>query len=247
MRDTYIVGNWKMNQSLSSINEFFTEIQTLKLSTNVHGWIAPQAMHLSTCINLGAKLGIKIGSQTCSEFDDGAYTGELSCSSLKDLGVHFTLVGHSERRTIFDESHKVLNEKTKKALTNDLICIFCVGETLEQREADQTFKVVEEQIIQGLKDCTQDNILIAYEPVWAIGTGKTATPEQANEVHGFIRNLVQEKLGWDGEKQIILYGGSVKPANIAELLSCEHIDGGLVGGASLKSSDFKQLTEASQS
>lgn len=239
----YVVGNWKMNQNLEGIKTFFMGLDSLKFDLRCEAWIAPQAVHIPVLKDLAFSLGkVKIGAQTCSEHDNGAFTGEVSAATLADMGVEFVILGHSERRTIFKETDAVINAKTKKALANKLTVIFCIGETLEEREANKTFDVVKKQITEGLKDIAfNSQVLIAYEPVWAIGTGKTATPEQAEEVHAFIRSEMKKLWGNSGASTPILYGGSVKPSNFAELLSKPNIDGGLVGGASLQVSDYRAL------
>jgi len=241
-REKYIVGNWKMNQTLAEIEHFFASLKGKKRATRT--WVAPQAMHLKTVMDYANMLDIRVGAQNCADHQFGAYTGELSPFSLKDLGVHFTLIGHSERRQIYGESDELLNAKTLQALQSGLRVIFCVGETLEEREAGKTKEVVAHQILNGLKDISEKyrrRVKIAYEPVWAIGTGKTATSEQAQEVHAFIRHELLSQVQLEAKETIILYGGSVKPSNIKELLSQNDIDGALVGGASLKAEEFLQL------
>jgi len=248
-RKIHIVGNWKMHQSLAEIKSFFIEIQKSKLEFPCEKWIAPQPIHISIVKDLAFTLGnVLVGAQNSSIANTGAFTGETSPQALADMGVHFTLVGHSERRSLFHENHEILNQKTLKALENNLKVIFCVGESLAENEAGRTEEIIKEQLQLGLKNVPEDkiaDILIAYEPVWAIGTGKTASPEQAEEVHNMIRHYAAENLGFLSEELIILYGGSVKPANIDGLLAQANIDGALVGGASLKGADFRALCEAS--
>jgi triosephosphate isomerase len=180
----------------------------------------------------------------------GAFTGEISPLMLKSVGCQYVILGHSERRTIFGESNQLINKKIKAAVENQLNPIFCIGETLEERESGVTFKVIETQVREGLDGLTAEelaNLIIAYEPVWAIGTGKTATPEQAEEVHAFIRKLIGELYSTEfAEKLIIQYGGSVKPENAAELMSQPDIDGALVGGACLKADSFVKIIESAQ-
>ncbi len=245
-RKIHIVGNWKMNQSISSIKTFFTEFnENCSKYNNCNMWIAPQFIHIPYLQEVTKGKGVvKIGAQNCSHVNSGAFTGDVSASSLKDLGVDFVIIGHSERRAFFQEKNEILNTKTINALNANLKVIFCVGETLEEREADKTKSVIKAQIDQGLANIPKNKIkdvIIAYEPVWAIGTGKTASPEQAQEVHLFIRQHIASTLKWNKDDVIILYGGSVKPSNIDELLDCEDIDGALVGGASLVASDFDKL------
>lgn len=240
-REIHIVGNWKMNQTLQQISDFFVDMQKMKMDLKCKAWIAPQALHIPILKEMAFTTGaIQIGAQNCSEQDSGALTGEISPVALADLGVEFVIIGHSERRTIFGEGDELLNKKVLNALKHDLKVIFCVGETLEEREQNKTFDVLERQMKIGLQNVPADKahlVMVAYEPVWAIGTGKTATAEQAEEAHKFLR----EKLQHNKDETIILYGGSVKPDNIDSLLSKPNIDGALVGGASLKAQDFKQL------
>ena len=244
-RDIYIVGNWKMNQSLSDIQSFFDIANKTEIGSNCHAWVAPQFIHIPKVLELSSK--VKVGGQNCSHQEKGAFTGDISPTSLKEIGASFVIIGHSERRAIFNESNSLLNEKTKLAIDTGLTVIFCVGESLEEREANQTEAVVESQIKEGLKGLSTEqfsNIIVAYEPVWAIGTGVTASPEQAEEIHKFIRTLWEKEGFPSAEKLAILYGGSVKPSNVNDLLSQQNIDGALVGGASLKGDDFKELVEA---
>jgi triosephosphate isomerase len=242
-REVYIVGNWKMNQTLTEIKDFFLEMTKLKMDLKCHALIAPQFIHIPILKELAFTTGnISIGAQNASHLDSGAFTGDISPKALSDLGVDFVILGHSERRTFFNESNELINQKVLAAFANNLKVIFCVGETLEERKAGKTFEVINTQIEQGLKNVSIDKlplVMIAYEPVWAIGTGVTATSSQAEEVHKAIREKFQN-IGNSAEL-IILYGGSVKPENIDELLSMPNIDGALVGGASLKASDFKSL------
>lgn len=246
-REVHIVGNWKMNQTLEEISKFFIEMSKMKMELKCKAWIAPQSLHIPILKEIAFTTGsIQVGAQNCSEHDSGAFTGEVSPLALADMGVEFVLVGHSERRTIYGEENVLLNKKVLRALSHDLKVIYCVGETLAEREAGQTFSIIEEQLRAGLQNLPADKsslLMIAYEPVWAIGTGKTATAEEAEEVHAFIRG----KLVHTSDKTIILYGGSVKPDNIDSLLSKENIDGALVGGASLKAQDFRALCVSASS
>jgi triosephosphate isomerase len=244
----YIVGNWKMNQLNADIESFFKVLGNSNLPENSHAWLAPQFIHIPSVQAHGGKLGVKVGSQNCSKEDKGAFTGDTSALSLKDLGVDFTLLGHSERRAIFNEDNNLLNEKLHNALKNNLTVIFCIGETLEEREKGMTNEVLTKQLEEGLKGLESQHhskILLAYEPVWAIGTGKTATPQEAQDTHSFIRSTMGKSFDFSSDKLVILYGGSVKPANIAGLISMQDIDGALVGGASLKGEDFLALLENS--
>lgn len=238
-----MVGNWKMNQNTVETVDFFFQFNK-RYTKKCEAWIAPQALYTRMCNELGFKNGIKIGGQNCSEHISGAYTGETSAKFLKDVGAHFVIIGHSERRQYFNETSRSLNAKIRTAMAEGLAVIYCVGETLAERESNQTLSIIEDQLHQGLNDQSKaslDNLIIAYEPVWAIGTGKTASPKQAQEVHAHIRQVLKTKFPAFGDKTRILYGGSVKPDNVAELLAQKDIDGGLVGGASLKAMDFLAL------
>ncbi len=230
-----IVGNWKMNQKVADILAFFAE-----LPKNVEGWIAPQALHIPLSMSLSSK--ILIGAQNCAPKLSGALTGEISAEALKDLGAHFVIIGHSERRQIYKETHEELVEKAQVALAQGLKVIFCVGETLEERESGKTMEIVKKQL-QIQKVPASFDLIIAYEPVWAIGTGKVASPEQAQEVHAFIRQELKTLFPALGDRMRILYGGSVKPDNVASLMAQNDIDGALVGGASLKAKDFLALCQ----
>jgi triosephosphate isomerase (TIM) len=234
-----LVANWKMNKNLQETEDF---IKLFKASFSHHrdAWIAPQAMNAFELI----KSGIPTGLQNCSEYEHGAYTGELSAQSFKTMGGSFVILGHSERRQYFKETNSQINAKIKTALKAGLRVIYCVGETLTERESHQTLPIISSQLHQGLIDVTEtnaENLIIAYEPVWAIGTGKTATPQEAQAVHAFIREELTKKFPTHGDKVPLLYGGSMKPDNVEKLLEQKDIDGGLVGGASLKAADFLAL------
>jgi triosephosphate isomerase len=244
MAKTYMIGNWKMNQSLEEVKNFFNSFKDQDLPEG-NFWIAPQLIHINKSIEISGN--IKIGSQNVSHENNGAFTGETSAVNLKELGVHFSLVGHSERRALYGETDQSVNLKSKKLLEVGLVPVVCVGETLEERESGKTLDIVLSQIKNGLQDIkltSESELILAYEPVWAIGTGKTASPEQAEEVHAAIRNLLKELYPQIGQKMSILYGGSVKPANVASLLEMPNINGGLVGGASIKADSFADLCRA---
>jgi triosephosphate isomerase (TIM) len=235
-----MVGNWKMNQTSAECRSFFSEFNE-KFSGKTDAWIAPQALYLSSAL---AMTKIRIGAQNCSEALQGAFTGELSPKSIKDVGGSFVILGHSERRQIFHEQSRYIGKKIKNAHSVGLDVIYCVGETLEQRETKETFSILADQLDQALGDqslSNAQNLIIAYEPVWAIGTGKTATPAMAQEAHAFIRAVLTKKFPDFGNQVKILYGGSVKPDNVQELMGQVDIDGALVGGASLKARDFLAL------
>ncbi|WP_064616569.1 triose-phosphate isomerase [Streptobacillus moniliformis] len=248
MRKIIVAGNWKMNKTRTETEKFFKELLPLVEGKNVEIVVAAPFTNLETAIRETKDSNIKIAAQNMNPKDNGAYTGEISPLMLKDLGVEYVLVGHSERREYYKECNKFINEKVLAAIHNGLKPILCFGETLEQREANVTEKVVEEQLREGLKDvCDKGilNVVLAYEPVWAIGTGKTATAEQAQEVHAFIRNLLVDMYGADIANEItVQYGGSMKPENALELMKQNDIDGGLIGGAALDPISFAKLVEA---
>jgi len=238
-----LVANWKMNKNMQECSEFANEFLK-RFSHQREAWIAPQALHIPLLTHLFKNSHLKIGAQNISEFNEGAYTGETSSRSLIDAGGSFVILGHSERRQYFGETSTKLNAKIKTALSQKLSVIYCVGETLKERESKQTLAIVANQLHQGLNDqniADAQNLIIAYEPIWAIGTGKTASPTEAQEVHAFIREILSNKFPYSGYGMRILYGGSVKPDNVEELLSQKDIDGALVGGASLKAKDFLTL------
>lgn len=239
-----LVANWKMNLTHEEIIHFFDEL-TKKYTHKRQAWIAPQAIHFSLSQSLARPLGVAVGIQNCSSFKNGAYTGEISPFSFKEMGGDFVILGHSERRQLFKESSSMINLKIKAALAAGLKVIYCIGETLGERESQQTFSIVSDQLNQGLSDLgpyiNGKNLLLAYEPVWAIGTGKTATADEAQNVHSFIRGELALKFPLLGHGLPLLYGGSMKPENVEKLLAQKDIDGGLVGGAALKATDFLAL------
>jgi triosephosphate isomerase len=239
---SYIVGNWKMNQSINEINTFFDFVNKQAENFQCESWIAPQAIHIAPLLD--KTQNIKIGAQNSAPHDKGAYTGEISPHSLKELGASFTIIGHSERRQFFKETHALINKKLEVALEAGLTVILCVGESVQDRNDDKTFVVIEEQLREGLKSIIipkEGSLIVAYEPVWAIGTGQSATPEQAQEVHEFIRVQLKDTFPTSGAEIPILYGGSVKPDNIESLMAQRDINGALVGGASLNPEDFTKL------
>ncbi|MGQ9798381.1 MAG: triose-phosphate isomerase [Ignavibacterium sp.] len=250
MRRKIIAGNWKMNndlqQSINLIEELKNKLAGKTVNCDVV--ICPPFTSLYEAKKIIDGSIIKLGAQNMFYEDSGAFTGEISAPMLKSVGCEYVILGHSERRTIFGEKDDMINKKVRKAISQNLKPILCVGETLEEREKDVTEKVVKRQIEKGLNDVTPDevlNVIIAYEPVWAIGTGKTATPQQAQEVHAFIRKLLATMYSKDFAELIpIQYGGSVKPDNAKELLSQKDIDGALVGGACLKADSFMGIIEA---
>lgn len=243
MRKKIIAGNWKMNKTLNESQELVSKILNgLGKNINCEVIVCPPYTSLSEVHSLIKNTTVKLGAQNMYYEESGAFTGEISASMLKSVGCEYVIIGHSERRTIFNESDELINKKIKRALSEGLKPIFCVGELLAQREAGETMDVVRNQIHKGLQEISSEqikNIIIAYEPVWAIGTGKTATPQQAQEVHAFIREIILKNYSKEiADNIIIQYGGSVKPDNSGELLSQKDIDGALVGGACLKADSF---------
>ena len=249
MRKVIVAGNWKMNKTAKEAAQFFNELKPLVADVNNAGIVigAPFTA-LETATRETAGSNIKIAAENMNAKESGAYTGEVSPLMLKDLGVEYVILGHSERREYYHETDEIINEKVKSALAHDLKPILCFGETLEEREAGTTNDVVKTQITGGLKDVTaaeMANVVLAYEPVWAIGTGKTATPEQAQEVHAFIRGLLTDLYGKEvAENVTVQYGGSMNDANAADLIAQTDIDGGLVGGASLIPEKFAVIIKA---
>ncbi len=246
MRKKVIAGNWKMNNDINESQNLVSGIiNGLGNDDQSDVIVCPPFTSLNDVYSLIKETKIKLGAQNMYHENSGAYTGEISAGMLKSVGCEYVILGHSERRTIFNETDETINKKIRKAIESGLNVIFCIGETLSQRENGTTNEVVRLQLIKGLQDISEEDfksIIIAYEPVWAIGTGKTATPEQAQEVHSFIRNLIEENFSNGTAKAIIIqYGGSVKPDNAAELLSQPDIDGALVGGACLKSDSFLSI------
>lgn len=250
MRKQYIAGNWKMNTtSAEAVSLAKALISGLGDDTRKKVMIAPPFTVLSKMAEVLQGSNILLGAQNCSNELKGAFTGEISVEMLKDVGVQVVILGHSERRMIYKENNVFINEKIKQALGVGLEVILCVGETLEERELGNVAEVVDKQLVGGLDGISTEDfeqkITIAYEPVWAIGTGKTATPSDANAVHLMIRNRIKELYGENSANSIIIqYGGSVKPSNAQELLSQEHIDGALVGGAALEAESFIGIIKA---
>lgn len=243
MRKKVIAGNWKMNKTLIESQELVSKIiNGLGNDNKCDIIVCPPFTSLNEVYSLIKNTPVKLGAQNMHCEENGAYTGEISAGMLKSVGCEYVILGHSERRAIFEELDETINKKIKAALNKKIKVIFCVGEMLEQREKGITLDVISDQVTKGLDGISSENmsdIIIAYEPVWAIGTGKTATPQQAQEVHAFIRTLIADKYSPSiAETLIIQYGGSVKPENAGELLSQNDIDGALVGGACLKADSF---------
>lgn len=250
MRKKIVAGNWKMNLNYDEVTSLVDEILRLHSSdNNVEIILSPPFVYLDKVIRSCANHDhVLVASQNCSEYNNGAYTGEVSASMLNSMGVNYVIIGHSERRSIFNESNENLNLKITKALQNNLKIIFCCGENINQRESGEYLQVIKKQLeetILSLDQKSLSKIVIAYEPIWAIGTGKTASSVQAQEIHFFIRSLISDKFGTEiSNNTSILYGGSCKPTNSKELFSQSDIDGGLIGGASLKSSDFTAIVNS---
>ena len=235
-----------MNKTSSEALEFASEINKFEFN-KVDALLAPSFVTLES-LRKNLKDEIKVAGQNVSQFDEGAYTGEVSTSMLKDIGVEDVIIGHSERREKFLESDEIINAKVKKALEDDLSVILCLGESLEIKEEGREVDFVRVELINSLDGVEKiEKITIAYEPIWAIGTGKTCSSEDAEKMCREIRNIIDEKYGEVSQKIRILYGGSVKPSNAGEILSKENIDGVLVGGASLKASDFIEIIKAGES
>jgi len=250
MRKTIIAGNWKMYKTIVEAIELSNGLKRELFSLDagsIEVVICPPFTALSEAYETINESDIQLGAQNCHWQDEGAFTGEVSCKMLKDAGCKFVIIGHSERRQFFAETNESVNKKIKAALKTGLSPIVCVGETLAEREGNKTFDVLTDHVQNGLKEITSEDmekIVIAYEPVWAIGTGKTATPQQAEEAHKFIRDLLNKLFGKEtADLTRIQYGGSVKPENIAELMKQPDIDGALVGGASLTIEAFSIIVK----
>ena len=250
MRKKIVAGNWKMNMNLQDGIKLATEVNdTLKADKpNCEVVICTPFIHLASVNGLLDKSLVKLGAENCADKASGAYTGEVSAEMVKSTGAEYVILGHSERRAYYGETAEILKEKVKLALANNLEVIFCIGEVLAEREADRQNEVVGAQLAGSLFDLTAEefsHIVLAYEPVWAIGTGKTATAEQAEEMHAFIRLTIAEKFGAEAAENVtILYGGSCKPSNAKELFAKPDVDGGLIGGAALKADSFKGIIDA---
>ncbi|AQT67215.1 Triosephosphate isomerase [Anaerohalosphaera lusitana] len=246
MRKPFIAGNWKMNKDSAGSVELAAGLaKELKDVDSVDVAVCPPFVYLQAVSNAVSGSPVKVGAQNMYFEANGAFTGEISTDMLKDVGCTYVICGHSERRHVIGETDELVNKKVKAAIESGLLPILAVGELLEEREADKTNDVVKTQVTKGLEGVSADDILkvtIAYEPVWAIGTGKTATPDQAQDVHAMIRGLIAELYSQDvADKIRIQYGGSAKPANTAELMAQPDVDGLLVGGASLKVEDFSKM------
>ena len=247
MRKKIVAGNWKMNKNATEAVDFINELKAQNLSKDVDVVVCPTFVCLPAAVEAAKGSAVKVGAQNIHWADNGAYTGEISGEMLKNIGVEYVIIGHSERRQYFGETDETVNNRLKAALKYDLIPIVCVGELLEERENGTTNEVLERQTVGALKDIAVtdvSNMVIAYEPVWAIGTGKTASSDDSNDACKFIRSIVEKLYNKEvADKVRIQYGGSVKPSNANELFTTSDIDGGLVGGASLKTDDFTAIVK----
>jgi triosephosphate isomerase len=253
MKPKLVIGNWKMNTSFDEAQDLIIGImealESVTLETGVV--LCPPSPYLEVATDHAEDSDLfNVGAQNCSEFDNGAYTGEVSVEMLASIGVDFCITGHSERRKYFGETNETVTKKVNQLLKFGLVPVVCCGETLEERKENRHFEVVEKQLAEALFHLPKEHfeqVVIAYEPVWAIGTGETATPKQAQEMHAFIRNLIEKKYGTEtAYNSYILYGGSCNAKNAVELFSQNDVDGGLIGGASLKVEDFVAIIEAGE-
>ena len=250
MRKNIVAGNWKMNKTLQEGIALAKELNEVLANErpNCDVIICTPFIHLASVTPLVDSAKIGVGAENCADKESGAYTGEVSAAMVASTGAKYVILGHSERRAYYHETPEILKEKVRLALANGLTPIFCVGEVLEEREAGKQNEVVYGQLAGSLFDLTAEEfsrLIIAYEPVWAIGTGKTATAAQAQEIHAYIRSVITDKYGKDvADNTSILYGGSCKASNARELFANPDVDGGLIGGASLKAADFKGIIDA---
>lgn len=249
MRKQIVAGNWKMNNDLAETQELLSHIKMqLVKKPEAEVMVAPSFTNLYSTFESLKDTPIKVAAQNMHQSESGAFTGEISASMLKSIGVTTVILGHSERRAHFHETNEILAEKVNAAIENDMEVIFCFGEELQDRKSDKHFEVVEKQLKESLYQISEDawsKVILAYEPVWAIGTGETASPEQAQEMHAFIRKNIAENFSEEiAENVSILYGGSVKPNNAKEIFAKKDVDGGLIGGASLKATDFIALVNS---
>lgn len=249
MRTKIVAGNWKMNKNCEETEDLINDlIATLPSELNVKVIIAPTFINLASAVDHVEFTPIEVAAQNMHQNENGAYTGEISADMLKSVGVNSVILGHSERRAIFNETDAIIAQKVTTALQHNMKVIFCFGEELKDRQNKQHFNIVENQLRDGLFHISSEswaNIVLAYEPVWAIGTGETASPDQAQEMHLFIRETVRHTFGSEIAEQVsILYGGSVKPDNAKEIFGKADVDGGLIGGAALKADDFVAIATA---
>lgn len=248
MRKNIVAGNWKMNNDINQTVALLDEIIANKPNTNTHIIVAPSFVNLALAVEKLKGTGIEVAAQNAHQSDSGAYTGEVSVPMLKSIGVNTVILGHSERRAYFGETNSLLAQKVTNAINHNMTVIYCFGEELQERKADKHFHVVEAQIKEALFHLDSEkwkNIILAYEPVWAIGTGETATPEQAQQMHAFVRQTVASEYGSTIANEVsILYGGSVKADNAKEIFANPDVDGGLIGGAALKANDFLTIVDS---
>jgi len=248
MRKNIVAGNWKMNNDIQQTYNLLEEIISKKPKTDTEIIVAPSFISLPLAVEKLKGTEIKVSAQNAHHNESGAFTGEVSIPMLKSIGVDTVILGHSERRAYFGESNSLLAEKVNIALKHNFTVIYCFGEELSDRKSDTHFHVVEQQVKEALFHLKTDdwkNIVLAYEPVWAIGTGETATPEQAQEIHAFVRQTIASEYGSTLANEVsILYGGSVKPDNAKEIFANPDVDGGLIGGAALKADDFLKIVDS---
>lgn len=249
MRHNIVAGNWKMNKNAGETAALLSDIlNQLPSGKEVEVLVAPSFVNLSQAVHMLEHTNIGVAAQNMHQAEGGAFTGEISADMLTSVGVHNVILGHSERRQYFKETDALLANKVDTALKHEMRVIFCIGEELKDRQNKQHFNVVDNQLRDGLFHLEANawvNIVLAYEPVWAIGTGETATPEQAQEMHYYIRETIRHKYGESTAENVsILYGGSVKPDNAKEIFSKPDVDGGLIGGAALKAEDFVAIVAA---
>jgi triosephosphate isomerase len=247
MRSKIVAGNWKMNLSQNEAKELCKEVNDMNIGSEIEVYIFPPMLYVSDCKAISSN--VKVGAQNGYPKDTGAFTGEVSMWQLKEAGVEAVLIGHSERREYFNEDHAFLKQKLDAALTHGIKPFFCCGEPLEIRENGSFLDYVKKQLKESVFHLSAEEfskVVLAYEPIWAIGTGKTASTEQAEEMHAAIRSWIEEQYGKEiAENSSILYGGSCNPGNAQALFACENVDGGLIGGASLKAADFSVLVAES--
>ena len=247
-RKKIVAGNWKMNNGLQETELLINELAKETNHSGCEVMIAPSFVSLKTSIDYLKNKDIEVVSQNVHQKNNGAYTGEISAKMLSSIGIKTTIIGHSERREYFNETHEILKNKVDTSLENSINIIFCFGEELKDRKNNNHFRIISNQISESLFHLSSsewDNIILAYEPVWAIGTGETASSDQVQEMHSFIRNFIAQKYSTElAQKISILYGGSVKPNNAKEIFSMKDVDGGLIGGASLNSKDFFSIVNS---
>ena len=248
MRKKIVAGNWKMNNNKRETSELIQALKPLSFSIDVRVMIAPAFTHLVQAEELTQGARIEVLAQNMNASESGAFTGEISAAMLNSIGINKVILGHSERRAYYNETDAGLKQKVETALTHDIEVVFCFGEELNERKAGSHFDVVQSQLETALFDLNPaqwSKIILAYEPVWAIGTGETASPEQAQEMHAFIRGIIASKYGQELADDVsILYGGSVKPANASAIFSQPDVDGGLIGGAALNAEDFTAIIQS---